>query len=132
MAQGQDHHGLLRCGPTQKGVEKFHGVGRVCQHRKPGTVQCRNQETRGDPHAFGHVVVLVARAVVKGAPALGEDHDQPGRDVEMGLGDAGAHGLERFQPFVAGTAPSTYKVIAASWLSLWLLLALSTASADAS
>ena len=67
-------------------------------------VQRGDEEPRRDADAFRHIVVLVARAVGKFAPALGEDDDEPGRDGEMGFFRRRPDGFQRLDPFVAAAA----------------------------
>mmetsp|Transcript_28741 Transcript_28741/g.54468 ORF Transcript_28741/g.54468 Transcript_28741/m.54468 type:complete len:200 (+) Transcript_28741:417-1016(+) len=73
------------------------------QRRQPCHMKRCQQHACGNAHAFRHIVILVPRAIVKGAIALGKDDDQPGRVFKMRLVCIGPNGLQRFDPFVTGT-----------------------------
>jgi hypothetical protein len=102
MADDDDHHHrLLGSGAASKSVEELHRVRRMRERDEARVVQCGKEEAGGIPDAFGHAVVPEAAPVVELAPALREDHDEPGRDLEMRLLGRGPDGFERLQPLVA-------------------------------
>ena len=101
MAYSDDHRRLFRARATQGAIEELHRIRRVCQADQTSGMQRCQQNAGGNVHAFGYVVVLVTGAVRKLAPALGEDHDQPGRDGQMRFVFIGADRLQRLDPFIA-------------------------------
>ena len=104
MPDRHDHHRLFRRWAVQKFVQELHRIWRVCQNRQPGVMQGRDQKTGGDADAFGDIVILESGAVIQLSPALRENDDQPGRDIEMRLAGVGADRFQRLQPFLAAAA----------------------------
>src|SRR5581483_10494956 len=70
--------------------------------RETGGVQCGEQETHGDAHAFLDVVMLDLAVAVE-AVVDAEYDDEIGGDLEKFLVPVGAEGVERVQPFLRET-----------------------------
>ena len=77
------------------------------QTAQPRLMQRGDEHACRNPHAFGNVVILIARAILGEAVTLGKDHNQPGRFGQVGFVDAGADGLQRGEPFIAGLEMAT-------------------------
>ncbi len=101
IADGQDHHGLFRRWPAAHFGQEFHRVGGVFKANKARVMDGGDQHSRGNANAFGHVIILIAVAIVCQAIALGKHHDQPRGVGQVWLVDARADGFQRRQPFIA-------------------------------
>ena len=74
MPDRKYHQWFVGCWPLADTGQEPHRIGGVGQADKPGIMDCRNQESRCDTYTFRHIVILVARAIVKNAVAFGKDN----------------------------------------------------------
>jgi len=99
---GDDNHQWLFVGrPPANLSQKTHGRGRVGECRQPSLVQTRQQQTTGDPNAFGHIIIRRFAVFLDSTLALGEADDQPWSDFEERLFRIGPERGEGGESFLA-------------------------------
>ena len=103
MPGHHDHDGFFGGWTTEHFSQEFHRVRCVRQCCQPGMVQRCHEETGSHADALGNVVILESGTIIELAPALGENYNQPGCDLQVGFLFVGADRLKRFQSFIAGS-----------------------------